>query len=455
MNLKNEIEKTMTTIVRFAPSPTGRVHVGNIRTALMNYMFAKAAGGKFLLRLDDTDTERSTEEFAQGIVEDLAWLGLNHDMTAKQSDRFAEYDKATADLKARGLLYPCYETPEELDKKRSRQRLRGMPPVYDRGALELTQEQIAAFDAEGRKPHWRFKLSGEPADWNDMIRGPVTIETASVSDPVLIRADGSYLYTLPSVVDDIEFGITHIIRGEDHVTNSGTQIELFKALGGTPPKFGHHPLLVGADGSGLSKRLGSLSVQSLREGGLEPMALNSLLAKIGTSDPVEPRPTLEALIAELDLSKISRSPARFDEEELAGLNARLLHQMDFAEASQKLQAASIDIDETIWMIIRENLQNISDAKEWVEVIRGEVAPVIEDADFAAKALALLPDGDFSEETWKIWTDAIKAETGAKGKSLFMPLRLALTAKKHGPSMQNLILLIGPEKVRARLSGKTA
>lgn len=449
------IEKTMTTIVRFAPSPTGRVHVGNIRTALMNYMFAKAADGKFLLRLDDTDTERSTEEFAQGIVEDLAWLGLNHDMIAKQSERFAEYDKAAADLKARGLLYPCYETPDELDMKRSSQRLRGLPPVYDRAALELTEEQIAAFEAEGRKPHWRFKLSGEPADWNDMIRGPVTIETASVSDPVLIRADGSYLYTLPSVVDDIEYGITHIIRGEDHVTNSGTQIELFKALGGTPPKFGHHPLLVGADGSGLSKRLGSLSVQSLREDGLEPMALNSLLAKIGTSDAVEPRATLEALIAECDLTKISRSPARFDEEELASLNARLLHQMSFVEATPKLEAADVAIDENIWMVIRANLANIADAKDWVAVISGEIEPVIEDTDFAAKAADLLPEGDFSEETWKIWTDAIKAETGAKGKNLFMPLRLALTGKKHGPSMQNLILLIGPEKVRARLAGNKA
>ncbi len=445
----------MTVIVRFAPSPTGRIHVGNVRTALLNMLYAKRHDGKFMLRLDDTDTERSTEEFAQGIIEDMAWLGLNYDLTAKQSDRFAAYDAAAEKLKAEGLLYACYETPEELDAKRKRQRMRGLPPVYDRSALELSQDDKDKFEAEGRKPHWRFKLGGGVAEWNDLIRGPVSINTASVSDPVLIRADGTYLYTLPSVLDDIEYGMTHVIRGEDHVTNSGTQIEIFKALGGTPPEFGHHPFLVGADGKGLSKRLGSLSIQSLREDGFEPMAVNSLLAKIGTSDPVEARTTLDELVAECELSKISRAPARFDEAELKHLNARLIHNLPFQDVEARLKTMDLNVSEALWLAVRENLERVSDIAEWIAVVEGPISPVIEDQGFIAKALELLPEGDFTEETWKTWSDAIKEATGAKGKSLFMPLRQALTGMNHGPSMQNLLMLVGPERARARLSGETA
>jgi glutamyl-tRNA synthetase len=445
----------MSVIVRFAPSPTGRIHVGNVRAALMNYMFAKKVGGKFMLRLDDTDLERSTEEFSQAIIEDMAWLGLNHDLTSKQSERFAQYDAAADKLKEAGLLYPCYETAEELDLKRKTQRLRGLPPVYDRAALVLTDEERKAYEAEGRTPHWRFKLSGEQAEWTDLIRGPVSIDTASVSDPVLIRGDGSYLYTLPSCVDDIDFGITHIIRGEDHVTNSGTQIGIFKALGGEVPVFGHFPWFVGADGKGLSKRLGSLSVKQMRDEGIEPMALNSYLAKIGTADAVESRTDLSQLVEECDLSKISRSPARFDETELKGLNAKFLHSLSYDAAAASIKELGLEVSPFLWEAVHENLDVLADLSGWIKVVEGPIEPLIEDSEFSAKALELLPEGDFSEETWGTWTNALKEATGRKGKTLFMPLRKALTGLERGPSMQNLLVLIGPERAKARLKGETA
>ncbi len=445
----------MSIIVRLAPSPTGRLHIGNIRAALVNYLFARREGGKFMLRLDDTDLERSTQEFADGIFEDLAWLGIEHDFTAKQSDRFGEYDKAVEKLKAAGLLYPCYETPDELDMKRKRQRLRGLPPVYDRSGLELTEDDIAKFEAEGRKAHWRFKLSGKTITWDDVIRGESSVETKSLSDPILIRGDGSYLYTLPSVVDDIDFEISHVIRGEDHVTNSGAQIEIFEALGGPVPKMGHFPFLVGADGKGLSKRLGSLSIKQLREDGYEAMAINSVLAKIGTSDPVEPRYKLADLVAECELAKISRSPAKFDEAELKHMNARLLHEMPFDEVTARLEHRGLAVSELLWATVRENLETIGDIADWIKVVEGPIAPVIEDAEFIAKALALLPAGEPTEETWGVWAAAIKEATGAKGKSLFMPLRKALTGLDRGPSMQNLLVLIGETRARARLGGENA
>lgn len=445
----------MTVIVRVAPSPTGRLHIGNIRAALVNWLFARREGGQFMLRLDDTDTERSTQEFADGIVEDLDWLGITHDFTAKQSDRFAEYDAAVVKLKAAGLLYPCYETPDELDMKRKRQRLRGLPPVYDRSAFELTADDIAKFEAEGRTPHWRFKLSGKTIKWDDVIRGTSSVETQSLSDPILIRGDGTYLYTLPSVVDDIDFKVSHVIRGEDHVTNSGAQIEIFEALGGPVPQMGHFPFLVGADGKGLSKRLGSLSVKQLREEGYEPMAINSMLSKIGTSDAVEPRHSLEALVTECELSKISRSPAKFDEIELKNLNARLLHEMPFDEVEARLARRDLKVSQLLWETVRENLESLEDIVEWIKVVEGPVTPIIEDPEFIAKVLELLPAGEPTEETWGAWAGAIKEATGAKGKSLFMPLRKALTGMDHGPSMQNLLVLIGETRARARLNGENA
>lgn len=445
----------MTVTVRFAPSPTGRIHVGNVRTALINWLYAKSQGGRFMLRLDDTDVERSRQEFADGIVEDLAWLGLNHDLTAKQSDRSAEYNAAAEKFKADGLLYPCYETPTELDLKRKTQRARGKPPVYDRTALSLSPEERRALEAEGRKPHWRFKLSGARIEWEDLVRGASHIETASVSDPVLIREDGLFLYTLPSVVDDIDFAITHVIRGEDHVTNTAVQIEIARALGAEPPDFGHHSLLVGAGGEGLSKRLGSLSIQSLREEGLEPLAIDSMLAKLGTSDPVEPRLSLDDLVQEFSFSKLSRSPAHFDVEELRSLNAKLLHTLPFEAVADRLGAMKVGGGAEFWEAVRGNLKSLGEATEWWQVVSEPLAPVIEDEAFVGQAAKLLPEGPFDEETWKRWTNALKSETGAKGKALFLPLRLALTGRAYGPEMRKLLYLMGAERAAARLKGQTA
>ncbi|WP_018996194.1 glutamate--tRNA ligase [Hirschia maritima] len=446
----------MTVKVRFAPSPTGRLHVGNVRTALINWLFAKGQGGQFVLRIDDTDLERSTKEYEDGIKEDLSWLGLEWDDTFKQSDRFAEYDKATEKLKADGLLYACYETSEELDRKRKIALSRGRPPVYDRAGLNLTEEEKAAFEAEGRKPHWRFKLSGNPCEWTDLVRGPQSIDTSSISDPVLIRADGSYLYTLPSVVDDIDANITHVVRGEDHVTNSGAQIEIFKALGGTTPQMAHTPLLIGADGQGLSKRLGSLSIQQLGQDGIEPVAIASLLAKIGTSDAVELRDDLQTLASEFSFDKIGRAPARFDEKELLGLNAEITHGLSFEDVKTRLEELPMgdQANEAFWTLVSENLQKVSEAAIWLPVFFGDISkPELEgdDASFIAGAAAHLPEGEVTEDTWKEWTNALKEATGRKGKQLFMPLRLALTGQSHGPQMNKVIALLGREKLLARLS----
>ncbi|WP_421792186.1 glutamate--tRNA ligase [Hyphobacterium sp.] len=440
----------MTTKVRFAPSPTGKLHVGNVRTALTNVLYARQTDGTFVLRIDDTDLERSTKENEDLIKTDLKWLGLNWDETFNQSDRFEKYDAAAAKLKETGLLYPAYETGDELDRKRKIQRAQGKPPVYDRAALNLTDEQKVAYEAEGRKPHWRFKLSGNPVSWTDLIRGETTIETSSLSDPILIREDGSYLYTLPSVVDDIEAGITAVVRGEDHVTNSGAQIEIFEALGGKAPLFAHSALLVGADGGKLSKRLGTLAIADLREEGIEPMAILSLLAKIGTSDPVDAHPSLDTLIEEFSFEKFGRAPARFDPEELARLNARVLHQLDYTAVKDRLVAMEADGGEAFWHAVAPNLESLADAKSWYQLIEGPVTPVIEEADYIAEAAAALPAGELTGESWGQWTNALKEQTGRKGKALFMPLRLALTGEQRGPDMSELLPLIGRDRVLERL-----
>jgi glutamyl-tRNA synthetase len=440
-------------IVRFAPSPTGRLHVGNVRTALINWLFAKGQQGKFILRIDDTDTERSTQEYENGIRTDLTWLGLVWDDTFSQSKRFAEYDAAADKLREMGLLYPCYETADELDRKRKIALSRGRPPVYDRAALELSDEDKAKLEAEGRTPHWRFKLSGGRVEWTDLVRGDQSIDTASLSDPILIREDGSYLYTLPSVVDDIEAKITHVVRGEDHVTNSGAQIEIFKALGGTAPDMAHTPLLIGADGQGLSKRLGSLSMGELRAQGYEPMAVSSLLAKIGTSDNVEARETLDQLVAEFDFGKIGRAPARFDETELLSLNAAILHGLPFEAVKDRL--ADVDpraADEAFWTVVRENCSLLPDVAAWVETVFGDITPLVDDEDkeFVATAATLLPEGELTGESWSQWANAVKAETGRKGRGLFMTLRKALTGQEHGPDMGALLPLIGRDRALKRL-----
>ena len=440
-------------VVRFAPSPTGRLHVGNVRTALINWLFSRGQQGKFILRIDDTDLERSTKENEDALKVDLNWLGLTWDETFNQSDRFKVYDAAADKLRAMGLLYPCYETAEELDVKRKIAQSRGRPPVYDRAALALTDAEKAKLEAEGRKPHWRFKLSGERVEWNDLVRGPQSIDTSSVSDPILIREDGSYLYTLPSVVDDVEAGITHVVRGEDHVTNSGAQIEIFLALGGKAPEMAHTPLLIGADGAALSKRIGSLSMGELRARGYEPMAICSHLAKLGTSDNIEARMSLEQLCEEFAFSKIGRAPARFDDNDLDALNAAIVHAMPFEAVRERL--AAIDAraaTEAFWLAVRENCTFVSDAKAWVEIIFGAPAPLVadEDKDFIASAAAHLPAGDLTGESWSVWTNALKTATGRKGRGLFMPLRKALTGLEHGPDMGAVLPLIGREKVLQRL-----
>lgn len=443
------------TVVRFAPSPTGKLHVGNIRAALTNWLFARKTGGKFLLRLDDTDAERSTEAFARGIEADLAWLGLRHDLFARQSDRAPAHDAAADRLRAMGRLYPCYETADELDRRRRRQLAQHKPPVYDRAALRLTDAQRASLEAEGRKPHWRFKLSGQTVTFTDVIRGEVHIDTSSLSDPVLIREDGRYLYTLPSVVDDIDFDVSHIIRGEDHVTNTGVQIEIFEALGAPVPVFAHFSMLVGAGGEALSKRIGSLSIESFRDEGFEPQAINSLLAKLGTSDPVVARLTLDELVAEFDLSRFSRAPAHFDMAELRALNHKILHATPFEAVAGRLASLGVGGGGAFWEAVRDNMELIGDAVAWWNVVAGPLAPVVEDPAFLARAAELLPAEPFDGGSWGAWTAAITASTGAKGKALFMPLRLALTGLAHGPEMKKLLPLIGSERARKRLSGQTA
>lgn len=443
-------------IVRFAPSPTGRLHVGNVRTALINWLFAKAQNGKFILRIDDTDLERSTAEYEQGIRDDLTWLGLTWDDSFHQSKRFGKYDEAVASLKEKGLLYACYETPDELERKRKIALSRGRPPVYDRAGLNLSDDEKAKLEAEGRKPHWRFKLSGNRVEWTDLVRGPQSIDSSSVSDPILVREDGSYLYTLPSVVDDIEYGITHVVRGEDHVTNSGAQIEIFLALGGTAPQMAHTPLLVGADGQGLSKRLGSLSILELSKRGIEPVAIASLLAKLGTSDNVEIRPSLEVLSEEFSFDKIGRAPARFDEEDLLKLNSNLVSEMSYAEAKaaldHALEGAECPDPEFFWETVKGNVSTVSEAGMWAKTLFGEIEAqdLPEDQDYLKAALGSLPSGEYDLETWGAWTNALKAETGRKGRGLFMPLRLALTGEGRGPEMNRVLVLLGEARAKARL-----
>ena len=441
-------------VVRFAPSPTGLLHVGNARTAILNYLVARKNGGKFLLRIDDTDTERSKPEYETAILDSLKWLGVSHDLFARQSERAPAHQEAAEKLKASGQLYPCYESALELDRRRQRQIASGKPPVYDRAALALTAEDRAKLEAEGKRAHWRFKLSQKKVAWKDLIRGEVEIDTAHLSDPVLIREDGRFLYTLPSVVDDVDFAITHIIRGEDHVTNTAVQIEIFEALSGTAPAFAHHPLLIGAGGEALSKRLGSLSLKLLAEDGIEPMAAASYLAKTGTSDSIAPFATMDELVEGFAMEKIGRAPAHFDPAELANLNAKLLHLLPFTAVEARLVAAGVG-GEAFWDAVKANLTRFADVQALWPLVVGPITPVIEDAVFITAAGELLPPEPWDEATWGLWTKAVAATTGTKGKTLFHPLRLALTAREHGPELKKLLPLIGRTRALARLQGETA
>ena len=440
--------------VRFAPSPTGKLHVGNLRTALVNYLFARQAGGTFMLRIDDTDTERSSAAYEAAIRADLTWMGMSWDCEDRQSDRLARYDEALATLLQSGRAYACYETAEELALKRKAQLNAGRPPVYDRAALKLTDEQKAAYEAEGRRPHYRFKLLDEEVAWTDLVRGDVAYHMSSLSDPVIIREDGRVIYTLASVVDDIDHEITAILRGEDHVTNSAAQIQLFEALGASAPQMGHLALLSGAEGEGLSKRLGSLSIEELRQDGVEPMAVASVLGRIGTSQSVQPLSAMAALIDSFDISAFGRATAKFDPQELHQINARIVQQYEFDEVKDRVQPLGID-DAAFWLAVRGNLASVSDAKIWWDVCHSAITPVIEDTDLCLAAMALLPSDDITDETWKPWTKAVADQTGKKGRSLFMPLRLALTGQASGPEMAGLLPFLGRERIMARLQGQNA
>ncbi|MBU6474642.1 MAG: glutamate--tRNA ligase [Alphaproteobacteria bacterium] len=442
----------MTVAVRFAPSPTGILHVGSARTALIVWLFARKHKGTFLLRIDDTDLARSTEENVEDIKSGLTWLGLDWDAFARQRDRNAIYDRNIQKLKDIGRLYPCYETEEELALMRKTLLQQKRPPIYDRAALHLTDTQKAAFEAQGRKPHWRFKLEHKPIVWDDLVRGRVEFHGETMSDPVLVREDGRPLYHICSVIDDIDFKITHIVRGEDHVSNSASHIQMFEALGAKPPQLAHVTLLGDMAGGKLSKRKGSLGIKSLAEEvGIEKMALISLIARIGTSDPIEPLMTMDEVIGSFDFSKYSRNLPKFDEEELYRLNAKILHRTEFKDVKERLEKMGlVGIDEDFWNIVRPNLELLPDVKDWWHVAKGPVEPVIEDADFAKAAAALLPADPWDNTTWDKWVNAVKTETGRKGKNLFMPLRQAITGQDHGPELKELLPLIGRQRVLERL-----
>ncbi|MBS3647023.1 glutamate--tRNA ligase [Pseudaminobacter sp. 19-2017] len=455
----------MTVTVRFAPSPTGNIHIGNARTALFNWLFAMKHKGRFIQRFDDTDLARSKQEYANAILYDLHWLGIYPDQTEYQSRRFDRYDAAVERLKAAGVLYPCYETPEELELRRKIRLSQKLPPVYGREALALTPDEVAAFEAEGRKPHWRFLLpnfADDPANpvrtelsWQDIVRGDETVDLASLSDPVLVREDGTYLYTLPSVVDDIEMGVTHVIRGDDHVTNTGVQIALFRALGAEPPTFGHHNLLTTVSGEGLSKRTGALSIASLRDDGIEPMAVASLAVLTGTSENIEAVGTMSELADRFDPAAVSKSAAKFDPAELLTLNHSLLHAMPFSEAQDRLAVLGVTGDkaEPLWLAVRGNIDKVQDAVTWWRIINEPLpeAPDLDDEDreYVRGAFDLLPEEPWDRSTWQQWTAAVKEATGRKGKQLFLPLRLAMTGRSSGPELAELLPLIGREEMLAR------
>ncbi|QYJ07069.1 glutamate--tRNA ligase [Qipengyuania flava] len=443
----------MTTVTRFAPSPTGRLHVGNIRTALHNWMLARKNGGTFLLRIDDTDPERSREEYVEAIRADLAWLGIVPDGEERQSQRLAHYDAAFEALRAAGRVYPCYETQQELELKRKIRLGRGLPPIYDRGALELSEDDRAAKEAEGLAPHWRFKLDHDaPITWDDGVRGAQKFDPAQLSDPVIRRADGSWLYMLPSAVDDLDMGVTHVLRGEDHVSNTAVQIQMFTAFIAAQyvaqhvPAFAHEALLVGKEGK-LSKRLGSLGCDAFRDKGIEPQALVALLARLGTALPVEPIAETAALVETFDLGTFGRAPAKFDEAELERINTALVHQMEFADVAGRLPEG---MDEAGWHAVRPNLSHVDEAGEWWRLVTGPIEPRSFEAEDRAYLAQAAEELDWGEDPWRALTGALKEKTGRKGKALFLPLRQALTGMDHGPDMGELLPLIGEARARERL-----
>jgi glutamyl-tRNA synthetase len=441
--------------VRFAPSPTGRLHVGNLRTALVNYLFARKMGGQFMLRIDDTDTERSTAAFEADIRADLEWMNMSWDCEDRQSLRLARYDEALSLLVESGRAYACYETQEELSLKRKAQLSAGRPPVYDRAGLKLSAEEKEKFEIHGRRPHWRFLLHDTEVAWCDLVRGEVSYHMSSLSDPVLMREDGRVIYTMASVVDDVDHGITHILRGEDHVTNSAAQIQLFEALGAKAPTMGHMALLAGADGEGLSKRLGSLSIGGLRTKGFEPIAIASLLSRIGTADPVQMQTDMASIIDSFNISRFGRATAKFDLAELENINGQIIQDMPFDMVKNQLAASGVGGGALFWETVRGNITVVREAKIWWDICTCEILPIIESKEVTKAAAVLLPEGPVDASTWKMWTTAIATETGIKGRELFMPIRLALTGRDSGPELASLLLIMGRDRILARLNGVSA
>ena len=439
-------------ITRFAPSPTGLLHVGNIRTALFNYLFSLKDAGEFILRIDDTDTERSKIEYADQILRDLDWLGIKLDKIYKQSERIEIYNKHFQELIDNNLIYKCFESPEELDTKRKRLVARRMPPIYDRSSLYLSESEIKKYLDEGRKPYWRFKLSGKRINFEDLIRGNVSVDTSAQSDPVIVREDGGFLYNLPSVIDDIEMGITNIIRGEDHVTNSAIQVEMFRSLGKEAPIFGHHPLLVDENGDPFSKRNSAVSIKGLMEDNYEPMAINSLNASIGTSIEINTFKSLNDIADRINLNQVARAPARFSMNQLSKLNSDILSQLDNKIVSERLSIKNVNFDEKIWNVIKSNIKNLSEYEKWDKIIKGSIKTDNLDSDFMKLAESLLPHEPWDEDTWGKWISSIKEVSDKKGKDLFLPLRMAITGQSYGPELKNIILLMGYDKIKYRLSG---
>jgi glutamyl-tRNA synthetase len=438
----------MTPIVRFAPSPTGHLHAGNLRTAIINWLFVVHSGGKFLLRLDDTDKARSREEYAHAIRADLAWLGIEVAGEERQSLHLAAYDAAMVKLKAAGRVYPCFESAQELEMKRKIQLGRGLPPIYDRAALALTPDECDHLIARGKKPHWRFKLdTSKRMVIEDLVQGHVEADPASLSDPIVRREDGSYLYMLPSVIDDIDMGITHVVRGQDHLTNSAIQTQMFEALGAEVPAFAHLALLSTRSGE-LSKRLGSAGVAHYQEMGIEALTLIAYLGRLGTSDPIEPVISLDPLSQSFGWEKFNKANAYFDEQELVLLNQKILHHLPFAAVQARL---SPSITPEIWAACQGNLNTLADMESLSAIINGPITPLIEDSAFIEQAHTLLAQLSWGDDIWRRWTEALKNTTGRKGKALFLPLRLALTGVDTGPDMPVLMRLIGREAALARLA----
>ena len=432
------------TTTRFAPSPTGWLHIGNLRAALFNYAIARKAGGTFILRIDDTDQERSKDEYVQWIKDDLTWLGIEWDRVEHQSARMDRYLDAKQRLIDMGRLYECFETPVELDLKRKKQLNMGKPPVYDRAALALSEDEKNKLREE-RGSHWRFKLDHGRIEWTDGIIGDISIDAASVSDPVLFKNDGQILYTLASVVDDTEMGLSHVVRGSDHVTNTATQIQIIEALGGTVPTFAHHSLLTGPQGEALSKRLGTLALKDLREAGIAPMAILSLMARLGSSDPVELRENIAEIVDGFDIAKFGSAPTKFDAEDLKPLTARFLATQDHSAVAAEIAEAGVpdDLAAPFWNVVKDNIATLDDLPGWWALFRDGATPLIEDddKDFIAQAFDMLGDPPYAADTWSSWTGAVKEATGRKGKQLFMPLRKAVTGQQRGPEMADVMPLL--------------